>query len=103
MDSLSLKKTPVSRAIVTGALHVMPPSVERDARTALTLPGVSSSPLKPSVIWCTVPSGPNATHGSVPRSYPPPVQTETGNALRVHVIPPSNDAPATWPREPPFW
>src|SRR5580765_5561079 len=65
MVSLSLKKLAcVSRLITTGFFQLAPPSVERDASTALS----TFESLMPRVICCTTPLGENDTHGSVARS-----------------------------------
>src|SRR6266540_2429620 len=68
-DSLSLNanatsRSPESRIIVHGSLHVSPPSVDRLARTALTL----SRALNDRATWYAVPSAPNDTQGSDARS-----------------------------------
>ena len=68
MVSLSLKLLPSARGLsnrrTAGSLHVAPPSVERLARTALR--GVLLS--NEIEIACSVPVGPNDTHGSDARS-----------------------------------
>src|SRR6266496_1237215 len=61
-DSLSLNayatsRSPESRMIVHGSLHVSPPLVDRLARTALTL----SAALNDRATWYAVPSAPNDT------------------------------------------
>ena len=65
MVSLSLKKLAwLSRLMTTGSFQFAPPSVERDASTALS----TFESLMPRAICCATPLGENDTHGSVARS-----------------------------------
>ena len=65
MVSLSLKKFAwLSRLMTTGSLQLAPPSVDRDAITALS----TFESLMPREICCATPLGENETHGSVARS-----------------------------------
>src|SRR3954466_44942 len=100
MDSLSLKLLPSARGLsnrtTAGGLHLWPSSVERLASTALR--GVSLS--NEIEIACSVPVGPNETHGSEARWYPPavpvpPAQRLNAGALCDHVWPPSSLMPAS--------
>src|SRR5262245_12898050 len=86
-----------------GSLHVSPPSVERLARTALTL----SSALNERLTWYAVPSGPKDTHGSDARSYAPlfasvpPAQVLKCGNVSDHVRPPLCETAVTRPCAPP--
>src|SRR3954454_926400 len=114
MDSLSLKLLPSARGLsnrsTAGVDQVCPPSVERLASTALR--GVSLS--NEIEIACSVPVGPNETHGAdarvaqneprgsaagwYPPAWPlPPAQRLTFGALCDHVWPPSSLTPASRP------
>src|SRR3954447_4791564 len=95
-----------SSTIRLGPDQVRPPSVEvvdascvGPARPAVPSAGFSSN------VRCatyTLPSGPNETQGSLPRSRVPPVHfVRPGNVAVANVSPPSWLTPARLPNAPP--
>src|SRR6185312_15928050 len=107
IDSLSLNGAAPSRMTVAGGLHVLPPSIDRLASTALDEPLANVSPVNAIPIWYAMPSGPIATHGSLARAKSPPfaalppVQRESAACDHVQVAPASNEYAARSPRAPP--
>src|SRR5215469_7595207 len=89
----------VSCSSASGALHVRPPSMERD--TSMARSAVVS--LKAYAIWYAVPLAANVTHGSLARSKAPPAHCENATVALVQVWPESNEAALTFPLAPPLF
>src|SRR5207302_1378173 len=83
-----------------GSAQVRPRSVDRLARMARLAPFPDMS--NASASWCAVPSGENEIHGSLARSYLPPVQRENFADVVAQVFPPSKETLLVIPRAPPF-